>query len=329
MVKAFKGLESDHIFMHSSTLHISKRDSVLGAKIRSLLSGRQSKISLFVILVLVCIGLAGCYPERVESIKLMNAGIKKHNSGSSTAAVRLLARSAETDPSNHRALFYRGLILNELGRIEERADRFEEAARALRDSVKINKEDPRVFYQLGVALSELERDNQALKAFADAQNIQAHGEAAYRSALIYLKQEQYNLAQESLRSAIIAQPELGLAYTALSQLYRRFKKPSAAVMVLKNAIENDPEDTNHYRDLGEVYASLKQYSKAIQLFETALQDRPTNAPLAFLLAEASYNHGDLQSAEIYIKKYLRMGHRKEEKLMISKAKRMLAKLRKK
>ena len=315
--------------MYSLTLSIFNGDSALGTKLKSLSQSKRSKISLFMILLLNCTCLLGCYPERVESIKLMNAGIKKHNSGSSTAAVRLLARSAETDPTNHKALFYQGLILNELGRIEERADRFEDAVHALKDSIKINKEDPRVFYQLGVALSELERNSQALRAFADAQSIQAHGEAAYRSALIHLKQEQYNSAQESLRSAIIAQPELGLAYTALSQLYRRFKKPSAAVMVLKNAIENDPEDTNHYRDLGEVYASLKQYSKAIQLFETALQDRPTNAPLAFLLAEASYNHGDLQSAEIYIKKYLRMGHRKEEKLMISKAKRMLAKLRKK
>ena len=285
-------------------------------------------MSLIIFIFITCFALSGCYPDRVESIKLMNAGIKKHNSGSSTAAVRLLARSAETDPSNHRALFYRGLILNDLGRIEERADRFEEAVRSLEESIKISKEDPKVFYQLGVAFSELERDGQALRAFANAQSIKPHGQAAYRSALIHLKREQYNSAQESLRTAIIAEPELGLAYTALSQLYRRFKKPSAAVMVLKNAIENDPEDTNHYRDLGEVYAALKQYSKAIQLFETALQDRPTNSPLTFLLAEASYNHGDLQSAEIYIKKYLRMGHRKEEKLMISKAKRILAKLRK-
>ena len=286
-------------------------------------------LRLLTILFLTCTTLLACYPERVESIKLMNEGIKKHNSGRSPAAVRLLARSAETDPSNHRALYYRGLILNDLGRTEEREDRFEDAVRSLEASLKINKEDPKVFYQLGVALAELKRDEQALRAFSDAQSIAPHGQAAYRSALIHLEKEQYNSAQESLRAAIIAEPELGLAYTALSQLYRLFKKPSAAVMVLKNAIENDPEDTHHYRDLGEVYASLKQYSKAIQLFETALQDRPTNAPLTFLLAEASYNHGDLQSAEIYIKKYLRMGHTREEKLMISKAKRLLAKLRKK
>ena len=286
-------------------------------------------MGICVILIIFGLGLNGCYPERVESIKLMNQGIKEYRSGSSSAAVRLLARSAEADRTNHRALFYRGLILNEMGRLEERSDRFEDAVRSLRQSLDIESGDSEVHYQLGVALSELERDQAAISAFSDANALSPHGEAAYRSGLIYLKLEKYNKAQESFRNAIVAKPDLGLSYTALSQLYRQFKKRSAAVTVLKNAIENDPEEVNHYRDLGEVYASLKQYSKAIQLFEKAIQERPTNAVLHFLLGEAQFQHGDVQSAEIYIKKYLRMGHTKAEKLMIAKAKKILGNLRKK
>lgn len=289
---------------------------------------QSTALQKFSLLWGLALSLNACYPDRVESIKLMNQGIKEYKSGSSSAAVRLLARSSETDPSNHRALFYRGLILNEMGRLEERKSRFEEAAESLRGSIKISGEDPEVHYQLGVALSELEKDEQAIEAFSSATSVKAHGEAAYRRGLIYLKLEQFNKAQESFRDAIIAKPDLGLAYTALSQLYRQFRKKSAAVTVLKNAIENDPEEMNHFRDLGEVYASLKQYSKAIQLYETAHQENPTNAPLAFLLGEAYYMHGDTQSAELSIKKYLSMGHTREEKLMISRAKEILASLRK-
>lgn len=289
---------------------------------------KGSRIALIVGTVLLIMFLSGCYPERVESIKLMNNGIKEYQSGNSSVAVRFLARSAEVDPTNHRALFYRGLILNEMGRLEERADRFEDAIRSLNDSIAIDKNDPEVHYQLGVALGELERDREAISAYGDATAIAPHGESSYRKGLIYQKLEMFNKAQESFRAAIVAKPELGLAYSALSMLYRKFKKKSAAVTVLKNAIENDPEEMNHYRDLGEVYASLKQYPKAIQLYETALQERPTNAPLTFLLGEAYYKHGDMQSAELYIKKYLRLGHTKAEKLMIAKAKKILGQLRK-
>ncbi len=294
----------------------------------------RSKFSLLVryistLSALICaLSTFGCYPERVESIKLMNNGIKEYRGGSSSAAIRHLARAAEVDSSNHRALFYRGLILNEMGRLEERPSRFEEAARSLRASINLKSDDAETHYQLGVALSELERDREAIQAFDAAISVKPHGKAAYKSGLIYLKLEEYNNAQEQFRAAIIAKPELGLAYTALSQLYRQFKKKTAAVTVLKNAIDNDPEEMNHYRDLGEVYASLKQYAKAIQLYETAHQEQATNAPLTFLLGEAYYKHGDLQSAEIYIKKYIRMGHTRAEKLMISKAKKILAMLRK-
>jgi tetratricopeptide (TPR) repeat protein len=304
-----------------------ERSSELDLTLSKTLSSSTLKISIF--MLIFGFTFSGCYPDRVESIKLMNKGIKEYRSGSSAAAARLLARSAETDRTNHRALFYRGLILNEMGRLEERSDRFEDAIQSLKSSIMIEAGDPEVHYQLGVALSELERDQSAVNAFSDANAIKPHGEAAYRSGLINLKLEKYNKAQENFRAAILAKPDLGLAYTALSQLYRRFKKKSAAVTVLKNAIENDPEEMNHYRDLGEVYAGLKQYSKAIQLFETAIQEHPTNAVLTFLLGSSYFQHGDVQSSEIYIKKYLRMGHTKDEKLMIAKAKRILAKLRKK
>ena len=284
--------------------------------------------SIWSLIIGVSLTLSACYPERVESIKLMNQGIKEYKSGSSSAAIRLLARSADTDPTNHRALFYRGLILNEMGRIDERSSRFEQAVESLRDSIKIFGDDPEAHYQLGVALSMINEDRPAIEAFSSATAISPHGEACYRRGLIHLKREEYNDAQESFRSAIVAKPDLGLAYTALSQLYRQFRKKSAAVTVLKNAIENDPEEMNHFRDLGEVYASLKQFSKAIQLFETAHQEKPMNAPLMYLLGQAYYMHGDLQSAELYIKKYLRMGHTRAERLMISKAKEILANLRK-
>ena len=186
-------------------------------RIKLLNQGNLFQIYLLTIFFLMT-SLLGCYPERVESIKLMNNGIKEYQSGSSSAAVRYLARSAETDPTNHRALFYRGLILNEMGRLEGREDRFEDAVRNLKDSIAIKKDDPEVHYQLGVALGELERDDSALRAYEDAYQLSPHGEAAYRSGLIYQKLEKYNKAQDSFRKAIIAKPDLGIFEYAMTQM---------------------------------------------------------------------------------------------------------------
>ena len=247
---------------------------------------RDVMTRLVIAMVCVCVGglmLNGCYPERVDSVKLMNEGIKLYQSGKRLPALRVLERSAQRDPTNHRAPFYRGLVFNEMGLADQDEGHFRDAVKSFKASAKVNDTDPEVFFQLGIAYKSLEQYRDALNAFEKASEIQAHGQAHYHSGEIYLTLEEYNQAQESFRSAIIAQPDYGVAYTALSKLYRRFKKRSEAVIVLKNAIENDPDEVGHYRDLGEVYTDLKQYSKAVEWLEKAQQMSPYDAPITFLI----------------------------------------------
>jgi len=258
----------------------------------------------------------------------MNDGIKLHQTGKRTAALRLLERSAKRDPTNHRAMFYRGLILNESGLAKHDESKFKEAVRAFTDSAKVNGTDPEVFFQMGIAYKALEEYREALRAFEKANAINPHGQSHYHSGEIYLTLEEYNQAQESFRSSITAQPDYGVAYTALAKLYRRFKKRTEAMVVLKNAIENDPDEVGHYRDLGEVYSELKQYTKAVEWLEKAQQISPYNAPIVFLLGNAYLSIDDEQSAEVSLRQYLSMSHRNEERLMVLKARQLLKRLQK-
>ena len=272
--------------------------------------------------------VSGCYPERVDSVKLMNEGIKLYQSGKRRPALRVLERSAQRDPTNHRAPFYRGLVFNEMGLADQDERHFRDAVKSFEASAKVNQNDPEVFFQLGIAYKSLEDYRDALNAFEKASEIQAHGQAHYHSGEIYLTLEEYNRAQESFRAAITAQPDYGVAYTALSKLYRRFKKRSEAVIVLKNAIENDPDEVGHYRDLGEVYTDLKQFTRAVEWLEKAQQMSPYDAPITFLLGVAYLQVDDEQSAEVSLRKYLGMSHRTAERIMVLKARQILKKLQK-
>jgi tetratricopeptide (TPR) repeat protein len=258
----------------------------------------------------------------------MNEGIKLYQSGKRFAALRILERSAQRDPTNHRATFYRGLVFNELGLANQDESSFRDAVKSFEASAKVNAGDPEVFFQLGIAYKSLEEYRDALSAFEQASEIQPHGQSHYHSGEIYLMLEEYNQAQESLRSAITAQPDYGVAYTALSKLYRRFKKRTEAVIVLKNAIENDPDEVGHYRDLNEVYTDLKQYAKALEWLEKAQQMSPYDAPITFLLGTAYLKVDDEQSAEVSLRKYLGMSHRAGERIMVLKARQVLKKLQK-
>ena len=54
--------------------------------------------------------MVGCHQERNESIRLMNKGLERAKQDKLSQAVDFLQKAAEADPTNHRALYYTGLI---------------------------------------------------------------------------------------------------------------------------------------------------------------------------------------------------------------------------
>ena len=93
--------------------------------------------------------LFGCYQARNESIRLMSEGLKVAKGGSISSGLKLLAKAAEVDPTNHRALYYQGMLsVKRLGEME-RGAQFLEAA------IKIKDTNYEYFYHLGFAYYRL------------------------------------------------------------------------------------------------------------------------------------------------------------------------------
>jgi tetratricopeptide (TPR) repeat protein len=287
-------------------------------------------IICFLLLITTCCTLSACHPERTESIRLMNKGLRAYKASQISAALSSLEKAAQVDPSNDQASYYQGIILNDLGRGEENPDRFEDAVRAFRKAIDSNSQSANTHYQLGVALKELGLEAKAIKSFRDAIALQNnYGEAYHRMGLLLQDQANYNDAQKAFHSAIISKPQLSIAYDALAQLYLRFKQPALAAQVLKNAIENHPDELEHYRSLGEIYEDQSQYARAVKLYEQALTQDPNHAPVLFLMARTHYKNKDLRAAEIYLKRYLNRSHTADEKLQLLSARKLLMSIRKK
>ena len=308
-----------HVLIHTLCHNKTKRDSKIARALRlgCLLGSALS--------------LSGCYPERVESVRLMNQGIQLYNAGQKSDAVKVLERAGEIDATNHRAMFYQGMILNNIGQfLAERGEgraQFREAVDALKNSVKVRADDAEALFQLGVAQEALGRDEEALLSFARASQVEAHGQSYYRSAEIHSRLERYNKAQDQYHSAIIAQPSLGVSYTALSKLYRRFKRLNEAVQVLKNAVVNDPGEVGHYRDLGELYGELKQHTRAIKYLQEALKIDPSQKVVLFLLGETYAQIEADQSAVVYLNRYIRSSIPASQRYVKLKAQKLLKQIK--
>ena len=291
---------------------------------RSLLA----RLALTALLAAPSLTLSACHPERAESIKLMNEGIKSFRAGGSSAAIRSLEMAGDVDPTNDRAFFYQGIILNDLGRATSESTHFEAAAKALKRCAEVNPKDPEAFYQLGVAYEALGRVEEAVKAFDQAIALKGgHGEAALRKGLTLMVRRRFNDAQDAFQLAIRVKPQLTEPYQALANLYVRFRQAGPAAQVLKNAIENHPDVHEFKRDLGQIYEGQGQFASAIPLYESAHTLDPSDSTVLFLIAKAYFKMGDLRSAEVYARKFLAQGAR-ADKLEILAAKKMLLDIKK-
>ena len=179
------------------------------------------------ILVLVLIGLgsliSGCHPERSESLRLMNKGIQAFNSGHSQKAVKYLKRAGRADPTNDRAFFYQGDILNQMGMRSENPEYYRNAIKPLQSALKILPNDASIHYELGVAYAGSDQIEKAIQHFDRTFEIDEHqGQSQYRKGQLLEQNERYNEAQEAYYRTIRAKPSIINAYFQLNRLYFRF-----------------------------------------------------------------------------------------------------------
>jgi tetratricopeptide (TPR) repeat protein len=259
----------------------------------------------------------------------MNQGIQAFRAGQTSAAIRSLELAGDADPTHDVVFYYLGMILNDQGSASSDPAMFESAMKALKRGIEANPEGAELRYQLGVALYELSRLDEAIAAFDEAIKLKGgHGDASLLKGKAHLTRHEYNEAQRAFHQAIRLKPELTEPYQALAMLYRRFHQAAPAAHVLKNAIENHEGVYEFQRDLGQIYAEQGQYDKAIPLYEDALKLNPSAATLMFLLANAHLESKDYRRAEVHLKSFLRNASSSEHSLERKAAKQLLLEIKK-
>ncbi|MCB2184570.1 MAG: tetratricopeptide repeat protein [Desulfobulbaceae bacterium] len=117
---------------------------------------------------------------------------------------------------------------------------------------------------------------------------------------IYLKQKNFEAAEQSFSKAIELQPEWLTPHNSLAALYVIKGEPAEAVKKFEKAIEVNPQRGETYISLAMLHEKMGEYDKAIAVYETMLaRDAkfwPAANNLAFLLAEYKASPENLERA---------------------------------
>jgi tetratricopeptide (TPR) repeat protein len=255
----------------------------------------------FALVAALSVSTAACDKSRSDSIALMNEAVQKEGLGEMELAYALYARSAKTDPTNHRALYQMAII--------EFFDK-QEPARALerlKAAEALVPDDRDVLYQLGRYYATLEKpDHDKAMAYLDRALAADpnYAPAMYYKGVCLAGKNDANGADAALREAIAMDPKYAPAWRDLADLYARFDQQTAAVEVYRRGLEYADDTQELYNGLGLLEMDNGNTKDAILYFTKATEQNSERSDVVFNLAMAYVAVDDTKAAFRYLGEYL-------------------------
>ena len=274
-----------------------------------------------ILIAFLALSTVGCYQARNDSIREMVRGLSMAKGGSYSGALKSLAEAAKIDPTNHRALYYQGMIcVTRLGEME-RGVKLLQAAIAIKDT---NYE---YHYHLGHAFHSMRKYVAAAASLKKSIELKPdHAESHWRLGMALEAETQFDGAQKAYRDALKQDGRLAMAYNRLGNLYQDFKESSHAAQVFKNGIENRPDFARNYHDLGMVYRSQERWADAIVQMEAAIKRDAKHTAAYFNLAMTYFQSGKKKKAMNTFKSYLARRGSDTDALRVQTAERYVRRL---
>jgi tetratricopeptide (TPR) repeat protein len=260
----------------------------------------------------------------------MNQGIQAFNAGKSQKAVKFLKKAGRADPTNDRAFFYQGDILNQMGMRSDNPDFHRKAIKPLLSALTLLPKDAGIHYELGIAYAGADQLEKAITHLDRAFEIDdRHGQSQYRKGRLLEKSERYNEAQEAYYRSIRSRPSILNAYFQLNRLYFRFEQWTHSQKVVEDGIRHHPDEFGLLQDLGLVLEKQEKWVDALNAYNQAIDLNGDEYNLYFLRGRVAYQLEDFQKARRDLKKYLATSHPREEQNQVRKAKQLLDSLKNK
>lgn len=138
---------------------------------------------------------------------------------------------------------------------------------------------------------------QATTEYINAQELNAdRPEAHLNLALLYAKQNQPDLAEAELKTALSLDPNFAPAAVNLADLYRALSRDQEGERVLEDALKRSPKSASLEHALGLLMVRQKRSAQALDLLGAAARDEPDNARYVYVYAIALNDAGDAGKA---------------------------------
>lgn len=166
-----------------------------------------------------------------------------------------------------------------------RTEQFEQAVAEWRKAMALSPEEPKVHYNLGVALARLGHNGEAVAEFRKALELNADDAETHTNlAILLVRAGKPDEAIPHFRRALELKPGDANAYSNLGGLMAETGQVDGAIEQFRKALEIDPQDAAANNNLAVALVSAKRPEEAIAHFEKAIAASPGSRDYRYNLA---------------------------------------------
>lgn len=174
--------------------------------------------------------------------------------------------------------------------------------------------DPKSYYNLGLAYSRMNRQEQAVSALEKASKLNPRDEnVRYFLGMAHFRQKNYSAAITAFNDTVRLNPLHIQAYYHMGLIYQAQGCLKEAAVCLEQAGHVQPDNTEIAFKLGEMYALLGQREQALKLFERVVNKNPGHESAHFEMGKIFIQspHKEKEAQEAF-NKSLRFNPRRKE-----------------
>ena len=199
-------------------------------------------------------------------------------------------RWTKAQPGEPAAWYSLGVAYFELGRYQEAADACKEALRLKPDLAE-------AWNTLGAAYSDQGRYQEAVDAYKEALRLKPdYAEAWNNLGNAYSDQGRYQEAIQAYKEALRLKPDNAKAWYNLGAAYTHQGRYQEAIQAYKEALRLKPDLAAAWNNLGAAYSDQGRYQEAVDAYKEALRLKPDDAKAWYNLGLAYWALGNRSEA---------------------------------
>ncbi len=224
------------------------------------------------------------------SSQTLQVAMSYYKSGQLLVAEEMCRQVLLDDPKNVQSLQVLGTIAALSGRYDDSVELFNQA-------IRVKKNDPFLFYDLGLALEKWGKLDEALLKYKKAVTLKPDFIEAHISTGNVLKEQgRLDEAELKYKRVIALKPDDAIIHNVLGQVLKDQGKIDEAVAVYKKAIALKPDLPEAYNNLGVIFNDQKNFDAAAEMYGRAISVKPDYAVAHYNLGNSFKEQGKLEEA---------------------------------